>query len=349
MLGCSADEASSPSTGTLEIATATTGGLFDPDGYTLQVDGGSPQPIGAAATLELPDLAPGDHTLLLGGVAGACAVEGPNPRTVAVSAAQADTTTFQIACRGPGSLTVTTLTTGDSPDSGGYTLSLSGGQTFQVGPDTTAVLASLAPAAYHATLSDVAANCVVTDGADRTVDIVPEARAALQFTVRCTPPGWGLIELPPGFTAQRSWFGGESFWGTGPSDLFVVGEGSSPARTAVIHYDGHAWTEQLSVTHGYLGTIWGTSPTDIFALGYRAAFHYDGSAWSALSGPSPDPSFLAVWGPRRGDALLGRAFDSETGPTSLVSHTDGASWSQLAMPTFAPGAMQLGGTSDSDV
>jgi hypothetical protein len=355
LLACSADEPSSPSTGTLEIATATAGGLFDADGYTLQVDGGSPQPIGAAATLTVSDLTPGDHTLLLGGVADPCAVEGPNPRTVAVSAAQPGATTFQVTCRGPGSLAITTLTTGDSPDSGGYTVSLSGGPALQLGPDTTTVLISLPPATYHATLSDVAANCVVTDGADRTIDIVSGVRAAVQFTVRCTPPGWGLIELPSGFTAVNWWSGGKSLWGTGPSDLFVVGSAINPDRSAVMHYDGHAWTEQLSVTDGSLGTIWGTSPTDLFALGYRAAFHFNGSAWSALTGPMPNASFLAAWGPGPGDIFLGRELDSDTGPTSLVSHSDGATWSELTMPTFAnrdslvPGATRLDGTSDSDV
>jgi len=358
LLGCSAptDEPSYPATGTLEIATVTAGGLVDTDGYTLRVDGGSPQPIGVTDTLTLSDVAPGDHTLLLGGVADRCVVAGSNPRTLPLSAAQTVAATFQVGCRGPGSVAVTTLTTGDSPDSGGYTVSLSGGPALQVGPDTTAVIDSLAAGTYLATLSDVAANCAVTDGADRTLEIVWGSRAAVQFTVRCTPPGWGLIELPAGFTAEYDWFGGESLWGTGPSDLFVVGKASSPDRYAVMHWDGHAWTEQLSVTNCCLNAIWGTSPTDIFAVGYQAAFHFNGSAWSALSGPVPNPSFRAVWGLRPGDIFLGRALDSETGPTSLVSHSDGATWSELTMPSFAnsphgfvPGAFRLHGTSDSDV
>jgi len=272
-----------------------------------------------------------------------------------VSAAHAGATTFQVTCRGPGSLAITTLTTGDSPDSGGYTVSLSGGPALQVGPDTTAVIVSLAPATYHAMLSDVAANCFVTDGADRTVDVVPGARAAVQFTVRCTPPGWGLIELPAGFEAEYDWSGGESLWGTGPSDLYVVGEATNPDRSAVMHYDGHAWTEQLSVSDGSLNAIWGTSPTDIFALGYLVAFHFNGSAWTAITGPAPNASFLAAWGPRPGDILLGRAPESDTGATSMVSRTDGVTWSELTMPSFAnrnslvPGATRLDGTSDSDV
>src|SRR6476659_2437331 len=77
-LGCSAptDEPSSPATGTLKIATVTAGGLVDTDGDTLRVDGGSPQPIGVTDTLTLSDVAPGDHTLLLGGVADRCVVAG---------------------------------------------------------------------------------------------------------------------------------------------------------------------------------------------------------------------------------------------------------------------------------
>ena len=36
LLGCSADETSSPSSA-LAVTTATTGGQFDPDGYTLEI------------------------------------------------------------------------------------------------------------------------------------------------------------------------------------------------------------------------------------------------------------------------------------------------------------------------
>src|SRR3954454_6388499 len=54
-----------PTTGTLQVTTVTTGDEPDPDGYTVQLAGAAPQPIGASATIERSELQPGDHTLRL--------------------------------------------------------------------------------------------------------------------------------------------------------------------------------------------------------------------------------------------------------------------------------------------
>ena len=72
--------------GALEITTVTTGESPDADGYTLQVDDGTGQPIAANGTFQLSDLASGNHTLRLGGIAGNCSLDGQNPRTVTVPA-----------------------------------------------------------------------------------------------------------------------------------------------------------------------------------------------------------------------------------------------------------------------
>ena len=44
-----------PTTGGLIVTTATTGPLADPDGYTVALDGGVPQPIGSNASLTPPE------------------------------------------------------------------------------------------------------------------------------------------------------------------------------------------------------------------------------------------------------------------------------------------------------
>jgi hypothetical protein len=49
--------------GVVRVATSTTGPSPDPDGYTVAVDGGIPQPIGAVDELLLPPLDLGDHRI----------------------------------------------------------------------------------------------------------------------------------------------------------------------------------------------------------------------------------------------------------------------------------------------
>jgi Tol biopolymer transport system component len=84
-------------TGSLEITTTTTGGLLDPDGYTVAVDDGTAQAIETNTTLTLPGVGAGAHRVTLSGLATNCRVEGENPRLVTVAEGTA-TVAFSLAC-----------------------------------------------------------------------------------------------------------------------------------------------------------------------------------------------------------------------------------------------------------
>jgi hypothetical protein len=85
----------SPSTGTLEITTATTG---DPAAdYTVIVDGASPRAIAANATLSIADVPGGSHIIQLT-LPTNCSIEGDNPRTVSVTPGATTTVDFAITC-----------------------------------------------------------------------------------------------------------------------------------------------------------------------------------------------------------------------------------------------------------
>ena len=58
-----------------------------------------------------------------------------------------------------------------------------------------------------------------------------------------------------------------AIWGSGPADVFVVGDGTA------LHYDGSAWRSTSLETDQTLRFLWGTSATDVFAVG-RDWFHY---------------------------------------------------------------------------
>jgi hypothetical protein len=84
--------------GSVQITAATSGNLVDPDGYTIQVDQGSPQTLTINGSQTVGSLTAGPHSVLLGGVAANCTVTGANPRAVTVAAGQTATVTFVIAC-----------------------------------------------------------------------------------------------------------------------------------------------------------------------------------------------------------------------------------------------------------
>jgi len=75
-----------PTTGTLEIRVSTDSANVpvDPGGYTLVVDNGPGQAIGANATITIAALPTGWHLVRLDGVAPNYAINGDNPRWVYV-------------------------------------------------------------------------------------------------------------------------------------------------------------------------------------------------------------------------------------------------------------------------
>jgi hypothetical protein len=87
-----------PTAGTLQITTSTGGGNQDTNGYTVAVDGGTSQPIGPNATLELANLSASAHTVRLGGIAANCTVVGANPARVTVPNGGTAGVAFTITC-----------------------------------------------------------------------------------------------------------------------------------------------------------------------------------------------------------------------------------------------------------
>ena len=172
-------------TGTIQATVATTGTSPDPDGYTLSVDGGTPQPIGPDAPLTIPTVAPGDHAVELAGVAANCTVEGDNPRTVAVVGDATAPVAFAVACSTIlGSLQVTTTTSGSSPDPDGYSLSVDGGAPLPVGPNATVPVEGLLVGTHTLQLSGMASNCHVAGDNPRPVTVVA-GPTPVSFAVNC--------------------------------------------------------------------------------------------------------------------------------------------------------------------
>jgi hypothetical protein len=53
----------------------------------------------------------------------------------------------------------------------------------------------------------------------------------------------------------------DDLWGTGPKDVFAVGENGT-----ILHYDGTEWTIMTPTDRTLLG-VWSSGPSDAFAVG----------------------------------------------------------------------------------
>jgi hypothetical protein len=177
-----------PTTGTLQVTTTTAGEEPDTDGYTLQLDGEAPQPIGAAATMERSELEPGDHTIRLDGLAPNCSV-AENPRTIRIDAGQTTTSTFAVACSATsGGIVITTVTTGVTPDPDGFGVVLDGVDQGPIAANGQLSLTGLALGSHVVGLSGLAGNCSLQGDNLRAVTVTPGSSAPVDYAITCTAP-----------------------------------------------------------------------------------------------------------------------------------------------------------------
>ncbi|MBA3761038.1 MAG: hypothetical protein H0X07_10970, partial [Gemmatimonadales bacterium] len=128
----------------------------DADGYSVQIDGGGSQGIGAAATLSIPDFPPGNHTVELAEMASNCTISSPNPQGVRVTAGETATVSFAVACGATtGGLSIIAATTGPSPDPDGYAISIDGADRGALGVNAAVTISRLVPGSHALGLSGV--------------------------------------------------------------------------------------------------------------------------------------------------------------------------------------------------
>ncbi|MGH7580184.1 MAG: hypothetical protein ACREM9_08430 [Gemmatimonadales bacterium] len=171
-------------TGSLEIVTTSTGSPSDPSGYTVSVDGASGLAIGVNATRLIEELTPGPHSVALGGVAGNCAVQGQNPRSVTVAAGQTGTLTFTVECSATtGSLAITIA---GLPGGVNAAVTVTGPGNYREQLTATETLGGLTPGDYTVSAASVSSGGTTysSDPEDRTAAV--EAGATAQVAVTYT-------------------------------------------------------------------------------------------------------------------------------------------------------------------
>jgi hypothetical protein len=340
-LACNGDSIIAPSTGRLEITISTSGAEPDADGYTMQMDAGPARPIGGAE-VQSAEVAPGNHTLQLSGIAANCAVTGENPRTAIVTAGETARVVFAVTCRPTtGSLLeITTVTAGSSLDPDGYQVIVDDDKTQAIGINATLSVSNLAEGSHSVTITGLASNCVLQDNNPLTVNTAGNSLTTARFTISCsTPAEANWTRMPSGNTTAFL----NHISGTSATNIFVVGP------TTILHYDGSIWSTQLQLQTGEIRDVWAASTTDAFALGTNWPFsgpyflRYDGRQWSGMNSPGvdvEDGSLLAMWGSSGNDVFAVGSFWPYGGYDyrAYVAHYDGATWSPMEVGSRNCGA-----------
>jgi Tol biopolymer transport system component len=190
VLGCGGGDVTTPTSGSLEITTITSGPEPDADGYAVTIDAGAEAGIALNGTHRRDDLEPGNYSVQLVGLAANCTVGGDNPRTVSVTAGATTTVEFTVIC-GPttGSLTITVSTSGPSPDADGYGITVDGSDKGTLAASAEVTLTGLAPGNHQVGLSGIAANCQSEGDNPRTIGLTAGATGTAAFLITCvTPP-----------------------------------------------------------------------------------------------------------------------------------------------------------------
>jgi major membrane immunogen (membrane-anchored lipoprotein) len=100
LVGCSGSDTAPPARGSIRATVTTTGANIDPDGYELDVFGGSTRSITIPANNEvlIADLTAGQYDVQLRDLAANCSVNGSNPVQATVVVGDTVSVAFAVDC-----------------------------------------------------------------------------------------------------------------------------------------------------------------------------------------------------------------------------------------------------------
>jgi hypothetical protein len=140
------------------------------------------------------------------------------------------------------------------------------------------------------------------------------------------------------------------------TDVWAFGASTATGNPEALHFNGTTWTAMPAATSGgvfKVGGLTALSPTNVWAAGgittsdhvplVPAAEHWDGTSWSFVSVPNPNPGAIYYDITLSGIAAIAEndiwAVGSfNTWPNgndihTLTEHWDGTSWSIISSPT----------------
>jgi hypothetical protein len=350
----------SATTGTVDVAVATSGSPIDPDGYTVTLEGREPSlAIPSSGTVSFNRVTPGDRKVTVTNLAPNCSITGGESQSVKVNAGAKAQLSFAISCaETTGSIQVSTVVTGTALDPDGYAVTVDGGSPQPVANNASSTLGALIPGTHTVALEGVAANCQLSGEPSSIVTVDAGVQSKVSFTLDC--PGIGVAQWVP-------MSGGRdvdlvSVWGTGPTDVFAVGAAADGAGV-ILHYDGNSWSEQLRRPYPFgpatFNGVWANTPTDAYAVGILveqdatgSVYHYDGSAWTPMVLPrlGADELMFGVWGLSGTEIYAFGVNQFGFGEyTPLIFRYDGTAWQTFPVPGGDMYITDMWGTSTSDL
>jgi hypothetical protein len=140
------------------------------------------------------------------------------------------------------------------------------------------------------------------------------------------------------------------------TDVWAFGASTTTGNPEALHFNGTTWTTMPAATSGgvfKVGGLTALSPTDVWAAGgittpdhvplVPAAEHWDGTRWSLVSVPNPNPgaiyydiTFSGIAAIAANDIWAVGSFPTWPNGNyehALTEHWDGTSWSIIPSPT----------------
>jgi hypothetical protein len=125
-------------------------------------------------------------------------------------------------------------------------------------------------------------------------------------------------------------------WGSGPDDVFVVGDNNSAysGESIILHWDGTSWEPMDHERRNTLNDVWGRGPDDVYAAGRGGVLHYDGSQWETIH----DNLFIeAIWGTPEGYLYaVGDPERERLEDPGKIWRFDGSIWEEIIIE-YEPG------------
>lgn len=115
----------------------------------------------------------------------------------------------------------------------------------------------------------------------------------------------------------------EAAWGIAPNDVWAVGGGDDTGQglsaASVFHWDGTAWTQNISGLSAPLLAVWGTASNNVWTVGFGGLIaHWDGNKWTPVSSGTAQ-MLQGIWGSGANDIWA-------VGTAGTVLHWDGTAW-----------------------
>ena len=128
---------------------------------------------------------------------------------------------------------------------------------------------------------------------------------------------------PPSWQVQSTVTGLKRVWGSGPTDVYAVGDGGK-----ILHSSGDGtWTPQTSGVTADLFSVWGSGPADIYVGGFsNTLLHSTGNGvWTPQTIPSL--GVLAIGGSGPTDVYI--MYANSAGQT--YHSTGGGTWAPITL------------------